>query len=71
VITIAHRLSTIIDYDKVLVMDDGRVGEFGCACSLLANPHGLLTSMVESCGKEQAKKLKAQATEKYNKSKDD
>ena len=28
VITIAHRLNTIMDYDKVLVMDRGRVVEF-------------------------------------------
>lgn len=28
ILTIAHRLNTIADYDKVLVMDDGRVAEF-------------------------------------------
>ncbi|KAF8078960.1 ATP-binding cassette transporter [Lyophyllum atratum] len=29
VITIAHRLKTIMDYDRVLVLDDGEVVEFG------------------------------------------
>ena len=29
VITIAHRLNTIADYDKVIVMDRGRVKEMG------------------------------------------
>jgi ABC-type multidrug transport system fused ATPase/permease subunit len=35
IITIAHRLQTIVDYDKVLVLDRGRVVEYG-------HPHELL-----------------------------
>jgi len=35
IITIAHRLQTIVDYDKVLVLDKGKVVEFG-------HPHELL-----------------------------
>jgi len=34
VITIAHRLNTILDYDKMLVLDDGRVvGSITSRCS--------------------------------------
>ena len=32
-LTIAHRLNTIEDYDKILVMDDGKVGKFNFVLS--------------------------------------
>jgi ABC-type multidrug transport system fused ATPase/permease subunit len=35
IITIAHRLQTIVDYDKVLVLDKGRVVEYGHPYELL------------------------------------
>ena len=37
VITIAHRVNTIIDYDRVLVLDDGKVVEFDQPEKLLQN----------------------------------
>lgn len=40
IITIAHRLQTIVDYDKVLVLDHGRVIEFGHPWSLLREESG-------------------------------
>ncbi|XP_075556945.1 putative multidrug resistance-associated protein lethal(2)03659 [Dermacentor variabilis] len=29
VLTIAHKLETVLNYDKILVMEDGRVVEYG------------------------------------------
>lgn len=36
ILTIAHRLNTIADYDKIIVMDDGRVAECDSPFLLLA-----------------------------------
>ncbi|KJH51062.1 ABC transporter, ATP-binding protein [Dictyocaulus viviparus] len=45
IITIAHRLNTILDYDRVLVMDAGRVVEFAPPQELLANKDSIFYSM--------------------------
>ena len=34
IITIAHRLHTILDYDLVLVLEEGKVSEFGAPAQL-------------------------------------
>ena len=46
VLTIAHRLNTIMDSDKVLVMDDGKVGEYDTPTELLQKSGGLFASLV-------------------------
>jgi len=57
-LTIAHRLNTIMDYDVVLVMDKGRVGEFGTPKELLNDETGLFSSLVDSTGKESSLALR-------------
>merc|ERR1740139_1359061 len=47
-LTIAHRLNTIMDYDVVLVMDKGKVAEFGTPEKLLEDDQGLFTGLVDS-----------------------
>ena len=45
ILTIAHRLSTIMDYDKVLVMQNGCVAEFASPKELLSNKSSIFYSM--------------------------
>ena len=41
VITVAHRIKTIIDYDKILVLDNGNIIEFDSPQNLLKNEKSL------------------------------
>lgn len=51
-IVIAHRLSTIADFDKILVLDDGRVSEFGTPKELFALENGVFKGMVGESGEK-------------------
>ena len=48
-ITIAHRLNTVANYDRVVVMDKGRIGEMGHPYELL-NQRGMFYEMVKHTG---------------------
>ncbi|KIP05213.1 hypothetical protein PHLGIDRAFT_534841, partial [Phlebiopsis gigantea 11061_1 CR5-6] len=47
VITVAHRLQTIMDYDKILVLDAGRLVEFDAPKLLLQKEDSYLRALVE------------------------
>ena len=47
VLTIAHRLNTIMDYDKVLILDGGRMVEFDKPEILIQNG-GIFTELVKN-----------------------
>ncbi|XP_015783351.1 multidrug resistance-associated protein 4 isoform X3 [Tetranychus urticae] len=57
VLTIAHRIQTIIDSDKILVMDAGKVVQFGDPASLVEDTEGIFYSMVQATGKDSADNL--------------
>jgi ABC-type multidrug transport system fused ATPase/permease subunit len=50
IITIAHRLQTIIDYDKVLVLEQGKVVEFDDPWELIKKEDGSFRGMCETSG---------------------
>jgi ATP-binding cassette subfamily C (CFTR/MRP) protein 4 len=50
VLTIAHRVNTVIDSDKILVMDEGLVVEFGQPHQLLQNRDGFFYRYVKKSG---------------------
>ena len=50
IITIAHRLQTVIDYDKVLVLDKGKVIEYDSPWNLLSDEKGIFHGMCEMSG---------------------
>lgn len=52
-LVIAHRLSTIADFDKILVVKDGRNAEFGSPRELLGIEGGLFRGMVEQSGEKE------------------
>ncbi len=47
VITIAHRLKTIIDYDKIMVLEQGVIAEFDPPKVLLKRPDSIFKKMWE------------------------
>ena len=52
-IVIAHRLSTIADFDKILVLGEGKVVEFGKARDLMELEGGVFRGMVKESGERQ------------------
>lgn len=50
ILTIAHRLNTVIDYDRILVLDHGRVAEFDAPARLLQDPASMLSGLVRETG---------------------
>ncbi|GIQ80078.1 hypothetical protein KIPB_000818 [Kipferlia bialata] len=56
ILVIAHRLITIMDFDRILVMDDGHVGEFDTPANLLRR-EGLLYGLVQETGPQMAAEL--------------
>ncbi|KAG3212917.1 Multidrug resistance-associated protein 1 [Phytophthora cactorum] len=48
VLTIAHRVETILDYDKILVLKQGHIVEFGSPSELLNKPNSEFAGMLQN-----------------------
>ncbi|KIH69002.1 ABC transporter, ATP-binding protein [Ancylostoma duodenale] len=55
VFTIAHRLNTIMDYDRIMVLEKGRIIEFDSPSKLLQNPDSAFARMVQDSESESRK----------------
>ena len=50
ILTIAHRINTIVDYDKVLVLDRGRIVEFQSPAELLKDETSVFYALAKDAG---------------------
>jgi ABC-type multidrug transport system fused ATPase/permease subunit len=51
-LVIAHRLSTVVDFDRILVIKEGKAAEFGTPKELLEVENGLFREMVSQSGEK-------------------
>ena len=63
VITIAHRLNTIIQYDKILILENGRIADFDTPLNLIRK-EGLFSGLIKENGPDFERKMIALATNK-------
>ncbi|TFK86638.1 P-loop containing nucleoside triphosphate hydrolase protein [Polyporus arcularius HHB13444] len=57
VLTVAHRLATICDYDKVMVLDSGRMVEFDAPGVLLSKEDSYFRRLVDDCPEQEREAL--------------
>lgn len=55
------RLRTVIDFDKILVLDAGRIVEYDHPATLIANPASRFHALCRASGKAEFKILKRMA----------
>ncbi|RPD54947.1 multidrug resistance-associated ABC transporter [Lentinus tigrinus ALCF2SS1-7] len=61
ILTIAHRLRTVIDYDRVMLLDQGRIAEFDTPAALLSDPQSKFYALCKATGKQEFAVLKKMA----------
>ncbi|KAJ3150799.1 Multidrug resistance-associated protein 9 [Geranomyces variabilis] len=62
VISIAHRINTVAAFDRVMVLNHGRIAEIGAPHDLLSRPNGgLFADLVDATGGSNAEAIRAVA----------
>ncbi|KAF9051842.1 multidrug resistance-associated ABC transporter [Panaeolus papilionaceus] len=61
ILTIAHRLRTVIDYDRVMILEQGRIVEFDKPAELLRKSESKFYALCKATGKEEFSVLKKMA----------
>ena len=64
-VTIAHRLKTIIEYDRIVVLDKGKLAEQGSPIDLIEN-EGIFYEMISKNGKSFEEEMRRLASKKRN-----
>ncbi|KAL4498906.1 hypothetical protein ABPG73_003703 [Tetrahymena malaccensis] len=67
IITIAHRLNTVADYDRIIIIDQGRTVEEGVPFELLQNNDSLFKTMATQTGNKNYNQIYQQAKSSYKK----
>lgn len=57
IIAITHRLQAVVEFDRILVLEEGRVAEFGAPLELMARPNGAFRAIVEEHVKSEELRL--------------
>jgi ABC-type multidrug transport system fused ATPase/permease subunit len=50
-IKVAHRIQTVIDYDRLIVLDNGSIAEFDTPYNLISKEGGIFRNMCLKSGK--------------------
>jgi len=58
ILTIAHRLRTVIDYNRIVLLEDGKIVEFDTPANLLADRDSKFYALCKATGKEEFATLK-------------
>jgi len=61
ILTIAHRLRTVVDYNRVMLLDEGRIVEFDTPARLLSDPNSRFYGLCKATGKNEFAVLKRMA----------